>query len=1370
MGTRTRVVTSAPAGRGRRVRTSKGVKQLESDKVLAAQKQALLRSGLTTQSKRILDELQGTKPAVEDLDVAMDVDLVVGGTDIDEWIDEVDDEGTFAHALRDILDSTWKPAASKYSQTWRQRLERSDHQWRGLMPELIDAYLEWRHPPSEFSTPASTTAPLRPRATSSPPSGASVPSAAGASVQSPLASAPSIPPDLDSGSAMPPNLPSVSSNMQSSPDLPGFGQQADAGEYDFSIDVFNIQTLQQSVRIRCPADMTSGAKALVLHGYLGTSPTKPSLAIALETLEHLRRIRLFCASYSVEAFTKLLCYYYKIPFRRRFRLAVADAYDVYLGIIRAVRSRVRAALAEDGPNWRVLNACPACSFELEDEPALRWSRMFCLDGNNSLKRMAPTEKHKRGDMRVLDDSDYFLSHEYVDTFAHEVKSRGRRVDADESESEETPVSRPQIGADPDDGDPSDAVPDDSPLASCTRNWKAAAGEAQKKMWGIFDESGIFAGACPHGLILWLADMVKSGELAKYPLSMTAKALDVFEGAHLEAYDIGCSYGETIRRSRLGAEFKRRQCRSCVNTFHGYTHNIACQCTHHPNVIDGMGLDDLETLERIFSASNHLASITRYATPYRRRLLIEQYFQQWDDEKYAYLSQHIYDRLVQANEIITTEALPLAEMMAANHVDLGTVHHWYKEEREYFQTLGKEVPWDVHAMAYVEALQELQVAQENFNKANGDFLASVPDGYHFLPPSDSPIVDYNKEASRTRRLETEKRILRERLQSAENEVAALEVQMGITKRWQASDAEYSSTVQYVSQRKYHRALDKLQGLVVQRLFELHKLNLQHTAYKVRTHIAKALQRRCKAIRNAVKAYNAAAVALDPPRPTVDWEKVSHYSFLDEFSLLCDTRDDVRKKPWATSSGREIIRRSRRIERAREQVVRSCVEARRLYSSIAEENARFMRIIENLAKENSPVLGPVIEYVERRTNAHARHLVRLRQIEALPAFDVSFVNMAVSKPRGPGRFVVLGGEMRYRGVRGVQYVTVVICPSLYAFSDLYSPGIARGDYKKPLPVIITCETDEEAARLAKLQPFFDLAGQSLDPEPNIVTGIALSLLTDEDAMGICQEQDAEHTRAQGNWEAYTIVQGDRCGVYTHWAYVEPNAKGDEARAIGGGGTKYAGFKSMANAIVWYLYKGGDSPDARRGLPPIVQAVLNNTKASPADLISEFADMTLSSDQPGSPPLTPVRPRPRAVPSRTPTARISSSARSASTSRYYSPATSIPTPSSPVRLPPYATPSRAPGQTASTNRTRSAGDYIIVRTLPGALPVPTDVDIPTLGLTADDYVWRHGWDNATQSAFVHAYHSTRTKQDFVKHLMLQGAPGAEMEYLHELIAGHQ
>ena len=49
-------------------------------------------------------------------------------------------------------------------------------------------------------------------------------------------------------------------------------------------------------------------------------------------------------------------------------------------------------------------------------------------------------------------------------------------------------------------------------------------------------------------------------------------------------------------------------------------------------------------------------------------------------------------------------------------------------------------------------------------------------------------------------------------------------MGITKRWTPATPEYVETVRYISECRYHQAINNLQRLVTQRLFELHRLNL------------------------------------------------------------------------------------------------------------------------------------------------------------------------------------------------------------------------------------------------------------------------------------------------------------------------------------------------------------------------------------------------------------------------------------------------------------------------------------------------------------------------------------------------------------------
>lgn len=104
-----------------------------------------------------------------------------------------------------------------------------------------------------------------------------------------------------------------------------------------------------------------------------------------------------------------------------------------------------------------------------------------------------------GDVRELTDSDYFLDNAYVNSFAdelrHPVESHVKQELEEEVDEAEGYIAEA--------GDPQ--------LENCASNWKAAVSMEKKRMWGVFDETGIFASACPHGFILWLADMVQSGE-------------------------------------------------------------------------------------------------------------------------------------------------------------------------------------------------------------------------------------------------------------------------------------------------------------------------------------------------------------------------------------------------------------------------------------------------------------------------------------------------------------------------------------------------------------------------------------------------------------------------------------------------------------------------------------------------------------------------------------------------------------------------------------------------------------------------------------------------------------------------------------------
>ncbi|THU88228.1 hypothetical protein K435DRAFT_821711 [Dendrothele bispora CBS 962.96] len=740
----------------------------------------------------------------------------------------------------------------------------------------------------------------------------------------------------------------------------------DNSGFDFGIEVLDIHNLARSALIQRDEN-TEAAVALVQAGFLGNTPEQPSIAVSLRTLQLLYDIRLFKASFSIEAFTRVLCH---IVYRRYYRTAVSNAFDVYLAIRRNLDQRVLKVLGRDTPHYRVLNSCPACCYKLEEEPHLIFSRMWVCDGNNSLRRMTSLGDRRTGDARVFQGGDYFLSAEFVNKYADEVKSKPEnKPGSDDEEEDDHDDNNLEDGGDPTDGSTSNL------LSTCTNNWKAASADSKKRMWNIFDETGLFASACRHGLILWLADMVRSGELAKYGLAMVGMALEVFGDDWIMGYDIGCSFSQTIKSSSLAPQFNKRNCRTCVNAFHGYSHNFLCQLFFHPINIPGMGLEDLETLERVFSSSNQLASITRYATAYRRRVLIDLFFRQWDEEKYCNMANMLYNNYIQALTTIHEEGQELAEGLATLGLTADDLEKYFDDESQHFQNLGTETEEDLHAVAYVELLQKYREISQ--------FRTQTPVDYRALHPSDS----YNQNLSITRKTETSRRYLSEKRDQVHFELVQLECSMNIAEgqRWKPTDAVYLKTLEYMSVREYRQALEHLHKLIVQRLYELHRLNLSQTGYKMRTHIANALQRRSKAVQRAVKRYNAAAQALKPPRPTLDWTKVSHFSFLDQFNILQDTRHSLFNKPWSKPIVRELMKKHRQVSRAKEEIIRCNIELRRLHTSIVDEDRHFSDVLKKLEVETTPMHGPVAEYVQHRRRINQYLMERIQQTYDLEGFS-------------------------------------------------------------------------------------------------------------------------------------------------------------------------------------------------------------------------------------------------------------------------------------------------------------------------------------------------------------------------------------------------
>ncbi|KAF8150127.1 hypothetical protein B0H34DRAFT_757442 [Crassisporium funariophilum] len=662
------------------------------------------------------------------------------------------------------------------------------------------------------------------------------------------------------------------------------------------------------------------------------APFLPTTAISLQTLEVFRVTHLHSPHLSIHLFVKSICNMHGVPFKPY----------LYLSIRAGIEARVFAALRRDGPDWRLKHACPPCIYILEGELELKFSMLYTVDGNDSLKRIiqrdpapapidtdalgesaptasqAPTasepilgESSKGVDTRQVGKGIY-LTREQVDQWCKEIMEG--LVPGYDEDNEENP---------------------------CAERWRNMKVDLTKKMWGVFEETGLFLALCRHGFVLLLADMVRSGELSKYPLAIVAKMLEVFGKDLGLGYDIGCRFATTIRRSLLGKDAARCNHRCLVGTFHGHAHNRLCQSRFLAIYVAGLGLEDLEGCERCFAKSNALASSIRYMSVYHCRQAIWEYFRHTDKfETYQNLSTFLLNNYKQALALLDTRPAVAAALKKLGAEDEETVEGWLKEEGEYLQGLSKEPLQETREMEYYKLLMVLCKSE----------LLAASQIFSIQTPSTIGLRDKtaSQETAQRHSMESHRRDLLA--------VQLMEKQMDIEKRWTPECKEWEATRKMVSRRRYQHCIDTLEGLVVACMFELTKMNMSQTGYSLRKHIANALKARSTAIRVALVKYNAAAAALCPePGRELSWEEVVEYAFLANFNLLRDTRQDIRKKDWAKPAARYAMDQYFKVKHAEEEILHLNVEIPRLATFIRDDEEASLLAQEAEIRFNNPHLA-------------------------------------------------------------------------------------------------------------------------------------------------------------------------------------------------------------------------------------------------------------------------------------------------------------------------------------------------------------------------------------------------------------------------------
>ncbi|KAJ7733361.1 hypothetical protein B0H16DRAFT_1665104 [Mycena metata] len=685
----------------------------------------------------------------------------------------------------------------------------------------------------------------------------------------------------------------------------------------------------------------------------------PSVVITVRVLEVFRRLQLRCPRVGVQAFVRTLCDLHGVAPRGYLVTQFTVAFDIYLAILAAVNK------------WN-------------NSLKRFWRREKAVDADGNI---APGASRERLDTRVP-AGDYYLSREEVDKWSKEGLEDLMRDFVPGSEEE---------GSAGDEG------------AGCSERWQNMKEDATARAYGMYDETGIFPALCRHGFVLVIVDMVKSGELAKYGFAITAHLIGVLGKLGL-GYDIGCKFAEMVRMhpalAKLAAD---NDFKALVGAFHGHAHNRRCQLCNLTTYVHGVGLEDLEGCEKFFSKSNALAATTQYATVFHRQQAITSYLKHADTaDAYQGLCKLYLTSFIKGTAVL------LRETMHSMGIESRSVFEtWLEKEKIFLATLSKEPPQETLEMEYYQKLVNLQDLEERVGiitnvglpiviqrTAAGDARNGVlpetgkPAGSRVSLPYvfqlqlmryrervgiitnvGLPILPINTDttyaaaASQTRRIETQRRHAIEARDKTLAVVADLELRLNIARRWEDDGDDWIRVAMMVKNRRYQHAIDALEGLVVARCL---------SCYKLRKHIAKALQARSKGL---------------------SWEQIVDYAFLADFDLLRDGREDIRGEPWAQPAGRLAMDQHFKLLRADEEIARLNLEIPRLVTHMADEDRFLIYHERRLTREGNPALAhQVAAHRMERGRFNALHMERLVKLSKEPGCTACITpGVSVNKER-------------------------------------------------------------------------------------------------------------------------------------------------------------------------------------------------------------------------------------------------------------------------------------------------------------------------------------------------------------------------------------
>ena len=220
--------------------------------------------------------------------------------------------------------------------------------------------------------------------------------------------------------------------------------------------------------------------SIVKYGLIPCAPFSPTAAFTIRCLELYQVSHSRCPHLSIHAFIKSICDLHSMPFKSHISRQFSISYDLYLCIWIFANELTQKALGHDSEDWRLRHICPPCTYMLEGEDVLKFSMLYTMDGNDSLKRI------QRSKVIPISTNHDNSSHDSAPVLSNSSESTDTREagkgiyltneQVDQWSKETLTQLCPAYNEDEMDNNP------------CAEQWQNMKMALTAKMWGIFHET------------------------------------------------------------------------------------------------------------------------------------------------------------------------------------------------------------------------------------------------------------------------------------------------------------------------------------------------------------------------------------------------------------------------------------------------------------------------------------------------------------------------------------------------------------------------------------------------------------------------------------------------------------------------------------------------------------------------------------------------------------------------------------------------------------------------------------------------------------------------------------------------------------------